>query len=96
MADVRPRGGRRPEDFPEARQRDDAVLRYLDEDRRGLPYLRNKATRNAIAYDLGEDDPRKIKYALHRLRARGLVRHVAKGNEGHGYWELTEKGTEGS
>jgi predicted MarR family transcription regulator len=82
--------GRRPEHFPEARERDRRVLEYLENDWHGLPHMRNKASRNTIAYDLNEDDPRKIKYALHRLRRRGLVKHVAKGNEGHGYWALTD------
>lgn len=84
--------GRKPEHFPEARERDRRVFEYLANDRRGDPHMRNKATRNTIAYDLNEDDPRKITYALHRLRRRGLVEHVAKGNEGHGYWALTQAG----
>lgn len=96
MTTYRPKGGRRPEDFPEARQRDDAVLRYLISAAQSHYSIRIQSTRNRIACDLNEDDPRKIRYALHRLRARGLVRHVAEGNEGHGYWELTEKGRDGS
>lgn len=98
MNGERPKGGRRPEDFPEARARDRAVLEYVRDDRYGLPHLRNKATRNMIAYDLDEDNPRLISRSLERLKRRGLVRHVAKGNEGHGYWvavrdgETTEEG----
>lgn len=86
MPSDRPKGGRRSEDFPEARHRDDRVIAHL---RRYFPA---GATRNVIAIMLGEDDHRKITYALHRLRSRGLVRHVPKGNEGHGYWIAIKDG----
>jgi len=85
MTTIRPRGGRRPEDFPDARMRDVLVLAAL---RQG-----GQASRNNLADRLGED-PRKIRYALNRLRARGLVVHIKKGNEGHGYWAVTKKETE--
>jgi uncharacterized membrane protein len=78
----RPRGGRRPEDFPEARALDDLVLGML---RTG------RETRNELAGIAGVPK-RKVSYALHRLRSRGLVRRIPRGNEGHGYWESIEEG----
>ena len=91
MSNDRPRGGRRAEDFPEARTRDDRVLSYLVNAARSHYSVRVRSTRNMIATDLDENEPRKITYALHRLRSRGLVRRVPVGNEGHGYWEATER-----
>ena len=77
----RPKGGRRPEDFPDARVRDRSVINNL---------ARAGMTRNQLAVALGvEHRPQLITYSLHRLRRRGLVAHVAKGCEGHGYWTLT-------
>lgn len=87
MTEDRPKGGRRSQDYPEAVARDMRVLTYLKDNARSHYSIRESATRNTIAADLEEADPRKVTYALHRLRRRGLVRHVAKGNEGHGYWE---------
>ena len=89
MTSERPKGGRRAEDFPDAVARDRAVLNYL----KGASHhwsSREASTRNVIAADLGESDPRKIAYSLHRLRRRGQVQHVSKGNEGHGFWALAE------
>lgn len=80
----RPRGGRRPEEFPAARRTDDAVISCL----RNRPV---GATRNLIS-ELLDIPHRRVTYALHRLRARGLVEHIARGCEGHGFWKLTEKG----
>lgn len=70
--------GRRPEDFPEARKRDAKVLGMLHRSSPGL-------TRNHLAA-LVHESPDSVRYALDRLRNRGLVIHVAKGHEGHGYW----------
>lgn len=82
----RPRGGRRPEEFPDARERDARVLTELRHNPAGL-------TRNQIALEL-DQEPRKISYALHRLRSAGKIRRVPRGNEGHGYWEaITESGS---
>lgn len=78
----RPKGGRRPEDFPDARRMDDCVISCLRDRPVG-------ATRNLIA-ELLDVEPRKITYALHRLRSRGLVTHVARGCEGHGFWKIKE------
>lgn len=80
----RPRGGRRPEDFPEAMARDDRILKYL-RDAAHHWTTRESVTRNLIWVDLGID-PRLVSYSLERLRDRGLVEHIPKGNEGHGYW----------
>lgn len=77
----RPKGGRRPEDFPTAVARDEAVLDLLRKTPGGL-------TRNKIADGLGEDR-RKITYSLARLRRRRLVGHWPEGEEGHGFWCLT-------
>jgi predicted ArsR family transcriptional regulator len=73
----RPKGGRRPEDFPEVRDRDDRILKVL--------WLAGPVSRNYLA-DLLDIEPRMVRYALERLRSRGLAEHIAKGNEGHGYW----------
>jgi len=80
----RPRGGRRPEDFPAAVIRDQIVMEYLGSVGDG-PMI----TRNLIAKSMGTE-PRLISYSLERLRSRGLVEHVPHGNEGHGYWKITE------
>lgn len=80
----RPRGGRRPEDFPAARRMDAAVTACLRDRPTG-------ATRNLIAELIGAD-PHRVTYALHRLRSRGVVEHVARGCEGHGYWKITDRG----
>lgn len=85
MTTIRPRGGRRPEDFPDARMRDSLVLAAL---RRG-----GRMSRNTLA-DRLQEDPKRIRYALNRLRSRGLVVHINKGNEGHGYWAVATKETE--
>lgn len=79
----RPRGGRRHEDFPDVVERDQTILSHLG---------RAGYSRNQLAAIMGLT-PRKISYALHRLRSRGLVAHVPRGNEGHGYWIKTK--TEG-
>ena len=80
-------GGRKPEDFPEARKRDRRVLALL---RR---YADTGLTRNSLAHRTG-DSPLKIRYSLNRLRNQGLVEHIRKGREGHGYWAVVEKETE--
>lgn len=88
----RPRGGRRPEDYPEAVRRDEQVLHLLRTMNRpgrepgGL-------SRNELSGLTGETRL-KVRYSLNRLRRRGLVEHVSKGNEGHGYWAVTKKETE--
>ncbi len=81
----RPKGGRRPEEFPLARSRDDQIIDLLRDNRGGL-------TRNQIALELGlKDRPRLVTYALARLRWAGRVGHVPEGCEGHGYWTRTLK-----
>jgi predicted transcriptional regulator len=88
----RPRGGRRSEDYPEAVQLDRVVrqlllmVKDLDRDPPGL-------SRNDLSEAL-QMDRRKIRYSLNRLRARGLVQHIPKGNEGHGYWAVVKKENE--
>ena len=78
----RPRGGRRHEDFPDVVERDESILSWVRHGpRHGMP----GHSRNSLAAALSLD-PRLVRYALDRLRARGLVEHVPKGNEGHGYW----------
>jgi hypothetical protein len=84
MTTDRPKGGRRPEEFPEARMRDRAVILCLGNRPEG-------ATRNLIS-DLLATDRKLITYSLARLRHLGLVEHVARGCEGHGYWVLTLRG----
>lgn len=79
----RPKGGRRPEDFPDVMARDREILEYLGSVGQGP-----MTTRNLIAKMMSLE-PRKVSYALERLRARGLVEHVPHGNEGHGYWTKT-------
>lgn len=81
----RPRGGRRPEDFPEVRERDARILHVV--------WLAGPVSRNYLA-DLLDLPPRKVSYALHRLRSAGKVRRVAEGNEGHGYWEAIKNGSD--
>jgi predicted MarR family transcription regulator len=84
MTTDRPRGGRRPEDFPEARARDEKIIDLLR--------TYGGMTRNDLATNLYLDDrPKLVTYALHRLRLRGLVHHTPKGNEGHGAWAVTAK-----
>lgn len=79
------KGGRRPEDFPEARKRDELIIKLLRAEPGGL-------TRNQLAMATGDmDNPRRVTYALHRLRMARKVGHVPEGNEGHGYWTLTLK-----
>jgi hypothetical protein len=82
MTGYRPKGGRRPGDFPDAVFRDYTVIELLR-------YRPVGATRNLIA-ELLETEPRKITYSLQRLAARGLVEHVARGCEGHGFWRIKE------
>lgn len=83
MTSDRPHGGRRPEEFPEARARDLKILEMLRAEPGGL-------TRNQLALGLGlADQPRLVTYALTRLRAARRVGHVREGCEGHGYWCLT-------
>jgi hypothetical protein len=84
----RPKGGRRPEEFPEARARDRAVLSWLGN---GPLHGHPGHTRNSLAAALATDR-KLITYSLARLRRRGLVEHVARGCEGHGYWVLTLRG----
>ena len=81
----RPRGGRRHEDFPDVVTRDEEILEYLCWADPGP-----KSSRNVIAKLFGTE-PRKVSYALDRLRKRGLVEHVPHGNEGHGYWRIRER-----
>jgi len=88
----RPRGGRRSEDYPDAVRLDESVIHMLrtmtrpGRDPQGL-------SRNELA-GLTGCTRLKIRYSLNRLRARGLVQHVPKGNEGHGYWAVIVKETE--
>ncbi len=79
----RHRPGRRREDFPDARARDEWIVTALRAEPGGL-------TRNQLAIGLGlADHPRLVTYALVRLRADGRAGHVPEGCEGHGYWVLT-------
>lgn len=91
----RPRGGRRPEDFPDVRARDDRIMRYLttlaDAMSEAEVWDPPGMSRNELVAIMGAE-PRKVSYALERLRTRGLVEHVPHGNEGHGYWKITEQG----
>jgi hypothetical protein len=85
---------RRSEDFPEARQRDDLVASLLclaaaPGAREDYPGMSRNDLSRATGYG-----KLKIRYSLNRLRARGLVEHVRKGNEGHGYWAVVTKETE--
>lgn len=80
-------GGRKPEDFPEARQRDTVVLGLL----RGI--VPGGFSRNELA-DRADCTRAQTRYSLNRLRARGLVEHVKQGNEGHGFWAVRMKETE--
>jgi hypothetical protein len=61
-------------------------------DAEALSVLRDAGTaglsRNEVAGRLGVA-PRLASYALHRLRRLGIVRHVPRGNEGHGYWAVS-------
>lgn len=79
----RPRGGRRPEDFPDVRERDARILEFLTG--------RGQISRNDLARYLSIPR-RKVSYALHRLRSAGKVRRVPQGNEGHGTWEAITDG----
>lgn len=88
MSDTRPRGGRRPEDFPEAMELDRRVLGALRSIKPETGWTRNDLSRHLGA------DRRRVRYSLNRLRARGLVVHIPKGNEGHGYWAVAEKENE--
>lgn len=88
----RPRTGRRSEDYPEAVRLDEYVihmLRTMTQPGREPGGL----SRNELA-GLAQVDRRKIRYSLNRLRSRGLVRHIPKGNEGHGYWAVVQKENE--
>lgn len=85
VSEDRSKGGRRAEDFPAARARDEEILKLLRENRGGL-------TRNQIVLELGlTDRPRLVTYALARLRRSLRVGHVPEGCEGHGYWKITLK-----
>jgi DNA-binding GntR family transcriptional regulator len=88
----RPRGGRRPEDFPEAVRLDEQIVHMLRTMRD--PFREPTGlSRNELAA-LSGADPRRVRYSLNRLRSRGLVVHINKGNEGHGYWAVKTKETE--
>ena len=77
------RAGRRSEDYPEVTQRDDRILKVL--------WLVGPVSRTYLArlFDL---PPRKVTYALNRLRTQGKVRRIREGNEGHGYWVAVRDG----
>lgn len=78
----RPRGGRRPEDFPDVRARDARILKILTS---------VAMTRNGLANRVGlADHPRLVTYSLERLRDQGKVEQVRHGNGGRGYWKITE------
>lgn len=83
----RPRGGRRPEDYPDVQARDNRIVYLIRK------YGRPGISRNELA-DLAGETRLKVRYSLNRLRRRGLVEHVSKGNEGHGYWAVKETETE--
>lgn len=91
----RPRGGRRPEDFPDVRARDSQIMELLTTLADAMSEVGvwdpPGMSRNELVAILGTE-PRKVSYALERLRARSLVEHVPHGNEGHGYWKTTEQG----
>lgn len=84
----RPRGGRRPDEFPLARERDVVIMNLLKNNPSGL--TRNQIVDHLAALGLA-DRPRLITYALNRLRGAGRVGHVPEGHEGHGYWTRTVK-----
>lgn len=82
---------RKSEDYPEAVARDARV--------HGLLSLAAVAeagmSRNKLAEVIGCTG-QQIRYSLDRLRKRGQVEHIRKGNEGHGYWAVVTKETETS
>lgn len=85
--------GRKPEHFPEARERDRRILAFLTEMDPGSGLSRNELVEREGS------DPGLIRYSLNRLRAAGRsgrgprVEHIKKGNEGHGYWAVAETET---